>query len=381
MNGGRLDTHSRVLVPNRTKSLLAAGLDATSLTSQQLGIFDGDTGLSIAASGKKCSSIYLGLGVTDDVIVTGLVDTASISSITDCFKPAVPNLFVLKDINTKCETTYSIKLAVHTNMSKIMQGYLPIYKTFPIVTPCCDDPCDCGSGNSCTDAAIQFARGIASDPDQLAKAYLIDNAASDFTNASAYIDPLDVAAVDAAILAGGANFCFAVVVEPNIEKVYKFCQIPYKSGHSFVNAGQDHYRVQLLASEGFDCMGNIIEVRASQFSGMTEADLNLQDYMQQPYIGSGEPGVNRVLKDGVPIGSSVPQDRFTGKYSVIALHGLHSVTVGANQRGRAISFQIAIPCDTTASSIATQIYNVLNYHGVFNLDATGFSALDSCACS
>ena len=387
MAGSLLDTHNRVFFLDRSKAILGAGNDPTALTPHQLGVFNAHTGLSLGSSGTKAREIYFALGIgagstSDDIIQSAVMDVSKIESLFDCFKPYSTNLIMLKNIKTKCETSYSFQLVVSTNTSKAIQGFLPIRKSYPIVTPCCDDPCDCASGNSCTEAAVLFAKSVVNDPDKLANAYLVGSAEEDFLDIEVWIDPLDDTAISDAITAGGEGFCFNVIIEPKLEKVYTFCEIPYFSGNSYNNAGLNFYHVQLATTVGFECMGEIEEIRSAKFSGMTKADAMLQDYMQQPYLGGTEFGIYRQLQDGTPLTSTnVSQDLFSGQYSVIALHGTHEVTVGANQRERSSSLQLLLPCGAGSPGVSAALYAVLNYQGVPALNSASFTAIDACACT
>lgn len=385
----RYDSTSRMMIAARAQPILPDGTDPSTLAVQQIGIFDADTGLSVDSTvTTKVRRIFFAVGVgastLEDVIQSPIFDVDGIESISsNCYKPYVTSIIGLKDIKAQCDSSYSIQLVVRTLDSDVVQGWMPIRKSYPIVSACCDDPCVCGGGN-CNDLGVKLVRSINSDPDGLATAYLVANAdVEDATPASRIADPYDDAEIDAAILAGGEGFCFGIQIEPKIEKVYTYCDVPYKGGPSWDFNGFHAYRVELATPIGFECAGTVVNVQDVVYPGMTEADAKLQEYFQQAYIGGNEHGSYRLLHDGQPLpsGDKLSQNKYGGLFSVLSIQGRHTVHVGGNDRSHYSDVQILLPCGAGSPTVITNIGTTLAAIGAYIPTQTTFTAIDACACT
>ena len=385
----RYDSTSRMMIAARAQPILPDGTDPSTLGVQQIGIFDADTGLSVDSTvTTKVRRIFFAVGVgavaLEDVVQSPIFDVDSIEAISgNCFKPYVTSIIGLKDIKAQCDSSYSIQLVVRTLDSEVVQGWMPIRKSYPIVSACCDDPCVCGGGN-CNDLGVKLVRAINSDPDGLATAYLLPNdQVEDATPADRIADPYDDVEIAAAILAGGDGFCFGIQIEPKIEKVYDFCEIPYKGGPSWDFNGFHAYRVELATPIGFECAGTVVSVQDVVYPGMTEADAKLQEYFQQAYIGGNMFGAYRMLDDGqtLPGPDKLEQAKYGGTYSVLSILGRHTVHVGGNDRSHYSDVQILLPCGAGVPTVITNIGTTLAAIGATIPTQTTFTALDACACT
>ncbi len=383
----RYDSTSRMMIAARAQPILPDGTDPSTLGVQQIGIFDADTGLSVDSTvTTKVRRVFFAVGVgngsLEDVIQSPIFDVNGIESISsNCFKPYVTSIIGLKDIKAQCDSSYSIQLVVRTLDSEVVQGWMPIRKSYPIVSACCDDPCVCGGGN-CNDLGVKLVRAINTDPDGLATAYLVANADVEDPEADR-IDENDDEAIALAISGGGDGFCFGIQIEPKIEKVYDFCEIPYKGGPSWDFNGFHAYRVELATPIGFECAGTVVNVQDVVYPGMTEADAKLQEYFQQAYIGGNEYGAYRLLDDGQPLpsGDKLTQNKYGGTFSVLSIQGRHTVHVGGNDRSHYADVQILLPCGSGSPTVITNIGTTLAAIGAYIPTQTTFTAIDACACT
>ena len=384
-----VDTAGRMFVVDRSKALLAAGNDATALTAQQLGVFDEATGLSLGASSAKVERFYFGLGIQTpaglDVIQTPSFAPGAMSvPISDCFTPYTPQIWSIYNTKTNCETTYGLQVIIKSIDSVVAQGWNPIRKTYPVVTMCCEDSCECGpiACNSLNSLPVLQALAIANDPDRLVDVYLVAPAGA--TNpAATRIDPLNTVAVQAAIDALVPGTCLAIHIQPRLEKIYAFCDVIYKGGHEWMSAGLPAFQVELAGTVGYDCNGTIAVIQDAIYPGMTAADAAQQDYFQQAYIGGLQLPNVRVLNDGQPFANNMTaakQNLLTGPYSVISLSGKNNSHVGFNDNDHFVNVQLALNCGAGVPTVMTALGVLLANQGV-TLNTATFTSIDGCACT
>lgn len=167
-----------VLVTQGNQAVLAAGNKVTALLPGQIGVFDANTNLSIAAAGApSVRNYYIAVGVdtngdsaTDEVVKSGgnLIQKANLKYYT--YRPHTPGQTMkvkLSNYTADCETEYGIKLEMRNQEIYRTQGYNQFTHTYSIVTSCCtgcDPTCPSGDANEITRLLIA---NINSDPNGL----------------------------------------------------------------------------------------------------------------------------------------------------------------------------------------------------------------------
>ena len=216
-----------------------------------------------------------------------------------------------------------------------------------------------------------------SDQDGLLNCWLVSNVEAANTAATKY-DPFDQEAIDAAVTAGGEGFCFAIQFSPNLEKVRSYCQVMYNTnGGNWDNAGLPAFTFELAVTTGHSCMGTIIDVQDAVYPSMTLADINLQEYFQQAYIGGLAHSPYRVLSDGQPIGINKIQPKYDATdFSVLSITVKNTHHIGQNDRDHYVDVQFAIPCGDTWSGLTT-IGDILN---IITNTTHSFSVIQNCTC-
>lgn len=385
----RKDVNSRLFIVDKSKQLFASGFTIDNLLPGQIGMFDASTGKSVASDTPEVEVFYFAMGVgtgstlTDIICSPEIQRSATYAIETNCFTPYVPPIKAIKDFNPSCDTTYSISVLVRTDMSKSFVGARPISKSYPVLTACCDDPCACGGGN-CNDLAVRYAQAVMSDPDKLVTCYLVANADANDPDATR-IDPFDQAAIDAAITAGGDGFCLALQFEPNLENIATYCSLIYSTnGENWDNAGLPAFTFDLATTVGHKCMGTIINVRDAVYPSMTLADINLQEYFQQAYIGGLPNGPYRALSTGQPTTDYKIQPKFGTDYSVLSITVKNTHHIGQNDRDHYVDVQFAFPCAGAAQQMVPIITEITSFFtDVFGwkMPSTKITELSSCTCS
>lgn len=170
----------KVLPTSGDSGLLSAGQALSTLSPGQLGIFDANTNLSIAAIGNQ--KVYLALGVDtngdgslNDIVKSAgfYLTKAQVKAISAaCYTTPVPMVFQVDDFNADCDTEYGIKIEFRSQEIYRTHGYNQAAKTYLIKTSCCEKCTECNSG-SCVEVAKRLADNINADEEKLLTASLI----------------------------------------------------------------------------------------------------------------------------------------------------------------------------------------------------------------
>lgn len=166
----------QVLVTKGNQGLLAKDKKVTDLAPGQLGVFDFETGLSVA-SGQDVSTLKnfyfaVGLdtdgdGVTDDITKSAgsHIQGRNIQFYNEKpYKAPTPMKVVLKDYVADCETEYGFKLEFRNQEIYRTQGFVQFTKPYMIKTSCCngcEPTCPSGDANEITKLLLI---NIANDP-------------------------------------------------------------------------------------------------------------------------------------------------------------------------------------------------------------------------
>jgi len=146
-----------VLVPDASKTVLAAGNPIESLTPNQIGVFDANTHLSLDGT-EKVREFFLAVG--KDSTGNGTIDKIHKSSGQNIqlngidaytFKPHTagePQITNITDLEAMCGKEYAIKLTFENSEILNAQHTIPFTKTYTGVSSCCSDCEPCAVGNS-----------------------------------------------------------------------------------------------------------------------------------------------------------------------------------------------------------------------------------------
>ena len=168
-----------LLVTKGNQAVLAKDKKVTELAPGQIGVFNYDTNLSIAAADPAPKNFYMAVGVDAGDGTTGDIMKSAGSHVQGkniafySFRPYTPGRpmkVVLKDFTANCDTQYGVKIELRNQDIYMTQGYVQFTKTYAMKTSCCNDcvpTCPSGDANEITK---QLLINVANDPTGLVKA-------------------------------------------------------------------------------------------------------------------------------------------------------------------------------------------------------------------
>ena len=168
-----------LLVTKGNQAVLAKDKKVTELAPGQIGVFNYDTNLSIAAADPAPKNFYMAVGVDAGDGTTGDIMKSAGSHVQGkniafySFRPYTPGRpmkVVLKDFTANCDTQYGVKIELRNQDIYMTQGYVQFTKTYTMKTSCCNDcvpTCPSGDANEITK---QLLINVANDPTGLVKA-------------------------------------------------------------------------------------------------------------------------------------------------------------------------------------------------------------------
>ena len=168
-----------LLVTKGNQAVLAKDKKVTELAPGQIGVFNYDTNLSIAAADPAPKNFYMAVGVDAGDGTTGDIMKSAGSHVQGkniafySFRPYTPGRpmkVVLKDFTANCDTQYGVKIELRNQDIYMTQGYVQFTKTYTMKTSCCKDcvpTCPSGDANEITK---QLLINVANDPTRLVKA-------------------------------------------------------------------------------------------------------------------------------------------------------------------------------------------------------------------
>lgn len=172
----------RLLVTKGNQAVLAKDKKVVELAPGQIGVFNYDTNLSIAAADPAPKNFYMAVGVDAGDGTTGDIMKSAGSHVQGkniafySFRPYTPGRpmkVVLRDFTAECETEYGVKIELRNQDIYMTQGYVQFTKTYAMKTSCCNDcvpTCPSGDSNEITK---QLLINVANDPTGLIKAKAI----------------------------------------------------------------------------------------------------------------------------------------------------------------------------------------------------------------
>ena len=168
-----------LLVTKGNQAVLAKDKKVTELAPGQIGVFNYDTNLSIAAADPAPKNFYMAVGVDAGDGTTGDIMKSAGSHVQGkniafySFRPYTPGRpmkVVLKGFTANCDTQYGVKIELRNQDIYMTQGYVQFTKTYAMKTSCCNDcvpTCPSGDANEITK---QLLINVANDPTGLVKA-------------------------------------------------------------------------------------------------------------------------------------------------------------------------------------------------------------------
>ena len=168
-----------LLVTKGNQAVLAKDKKVTELAPGQIGVFNYDTNLSIAAADPAPKNFYMAVGVDAGDGTTGDIMKSAGSHVQGkniafySFRPYTPGRpmkVVLKNFTANCDTQYGVKIELRNQDIYMTQGYVQFTKTYTMKTSCCKDcvpTCPSGDANEITK---QLLINVANDPTRLVKA-------------------------------------------------------------------------------------------------------------------------------------------------------------------------------------------------------------------
>lgn len=164
-----------VLVTSGNQAVLGPGLTLDSLALGQIGVFDGQTNLSIDASANP-REVFLAVGV--DPSLTGSVSDIYQSAgrviqphnteayTFRSYSPGQNKVVTVSDYNADCDTDYAISIEFRNQEIYRTQGYNQFTKTYAVRTSCCTACDSCPSGDA-NDLTIKMVNAINADGENL----------------------------------------------------------------------------------------------------------------------------------------------------------------------------------------------------------------------
>lgn len=146
-----------VLVTNEDKVLLPAGAEVTTLGVGQFGFFNADTNLSFDPTTTKPKNFYIALGLdkNGDTVLDDINKSAgqhiqfkNVQKVRYSPYSAGTNMKVkIAGYTAKCDTDYGIRVEMQNEEIMQMIGNVQFSKPFVVRTSCCEDTCECPTGD------------------------------------------------------------------------------------------------------------------------------------------------------------------------------------------------------------------------------------------
>jgi len=252
----------RLLATSGDSAPLGAGNTVGDLAEGQIGLFDANTNLSLAAGGASASTeFFLAVGTaTSHIKSAGTIKAANVRNAQfECYTAGQPPIFDFVNLCADCNKDYVIKFDITTANAYVGYGMQPLYKTFVAREDCCD-----GSGAAdCIDVIKDLRDQMNADNDGIFAA-IATNPSNNAELNDAALDSWDV----------DANGCPNLRVTINAPALARFCNIP--NTYSFPTG----ISVQ-PSMQGFNCCtpkGVITEVQGVLYPQGAGADIKFEEY-------------------------------------------------------------------------------------------------------
>ena len=282
-----------LLVTKGNQAVLAKDKKVTELAPGQIGVFNYDTNLSIAAADPAPKNFYMAVGVdagdgtTGDIMKSAGSHVQGKNIVFYSFRPYTPGRamkVVLKDFTAKCATQYGVKIELRNQDIYMTQGFVQFTKTYAMKTSCCNDcveTCPSGDANEITK---QLLINVANDPTGLVIARPIARQAltvltHGVSKAYAKGDVVTDADLDAIMVFNKAQSGIATMVFTDIEfetvgsKAMDFnsVNLDYKGTRQTVAI--------ITKVDGFECTGTVETTQTAVFEEGSGYDLKQMEYM------------------------------------------------------------------------------------------------------
>ena len=295
----------QTLVTKGNQAPLAGGSSLSALSPGQVGVFDFNSNLSIAAEDTP-KDFYLAVGL--DPLNTG--------SLTDVLKSRGSHIqgkntvfynyreynsgqamkVVLKDYTANCDTEYGIKLELRNQEIYRSQGYNQFTKTYTVTTACCDgcEPtCPSGDANEVTNL---LKATINNDPSGLVSAVAIARQAivvATHSTSTAYAVGEEVSDEDIT-----AIMAFNATQEDASDYIYTDLEISTvtQAINSFCNVNLQYFYpretfvvVTKLSGDlagGFNCTGSVETTQPAVFEEGAAYDIKQKEYQARGWDAS-----------------------------------------------------------------------------------------------
>ena len=289
-----------LLVTKGNQAVLAKDKKVTELAPGQIGVFNYDTNLSIAAADPAPKNFYLAVGVDAGDGTTGDIMKSAGSHVQGkniafySFRPYTPGRpmkVVLKDFTANCDTQYGVKIELRNQDIYMTQGYVQFTKTYAMKTSCCKDcvpTCPSGDANEIT---RQLLINVANDPTKLVKARALARqplvvATHGVSKAYAKGDVVTDADLNAIMVFNKTKTAIADMVFTDIE----FETVGSKA-NDFNSVNLDYKGTRQTVAiitkvDGFECTGVVETTQTAVFEEGAGYDLKQMEYFTKGWTES-----------------------------------------------------------------------------------------------
>ena len=289
-----------LLVTKGNQAVLAKDKKVTELAPGQIGVFNYDTNLSIAAADPAPKNFYMAVGVDAGDGTTGDIMKSAGSHVQGkniafySFRPYTPGRpmkVVLKDFTANCDTQYGVKIELRNQDIYMTQGYVQFTKTYAMKTSCCNDcvpTCPSGDANEIT---RQLLINVANDPTKLVKARALARqplvvATHGVSKAYAKGDVVTDADLNAIMVFNKTKTAIADMVFTDIE----FETVGSKA-NDFNSVNLDYKGTRQTVAiitkvDGFECTGVVETTQTAVFEEGAGYDLKQMEYFTKGWTES-----------------------------------------------------------------------------------------------
>lgn len=326
---------TRFLV-SKAVALMGAGETPADLATGEIGVFNYNTGLSIA-SGTTATPFFIGVGYENGPRRSaGKILNANIRNVNvQCYTAGVEQVIEIANFCAECAKDYAIKFDISAPNAWHEYGMQPLMQTFTYTTACCND----GTA-SCYDLVKALRDVIEDDPRGIFDVKLIN---PDDTG------DVDATAINEETYDPDVDGCPFMQITVNTPALLNFCGIP--ETYSFPSG------VTAVASlQGFECCESattITTIRNQVYPQGAGIDVKYDEWFA---AGNAEVGPERLTVSGVTSSTALNADT-AATYAILSIDYDDPHEAAGTLHSEPKSLQLAIPCD--AAVLAT-IGNVLD---------------------
>lgn len=334
-------------------ALMGAGETPDALDTGEVGVFNYNTGLSIA-SGTTATPFFIAVGYENGPRRSaGKILNANIRNVNvQCYTAPVEQVIEVANFCADCAKDYAIKFDISAPNAWHEYGMQPFMQSFTYTTACCTD----GTA-SCYDLVKALRDAIEDDPKGILTVKLI--APTDTGNAAA-------SAINEETYDPDVTGCPFMQITVNTPALLNFCGIP--ETYSFPSG------VTAVASlQGFECCDTattVTIIRDQVYAQGAGIDVKYDEWFA---AGNAEVGPERLTVSGVTTSTALNADS-AGTYAILSIDYDDPHEAAGTLHSEPKSLQLAFPCD---AAVLSTIGNVLD---TLFTPATD-NALTACDCS